>query len=149
MSDIAIKAGTGLSLGHRADLAGSSPARALAARQESFLDVIARGQPLGKQGTVAATGRDEERLAEARDAASQLVAITFVQPVLQQLRDSNDAAPPFAPTQGERQFRALLDAELAGEITRAAQFPLVDRLARDLLRLPPQPERMPGDGRTP
>lgn len=110
--------------------------RMLTGEQRTFMDVIGRGGLSNGSGAVPPE-------AEARDAAEQLVAITFVQPILQQLRDSNDAAPPFAPTQGERQFRALLDAELAREIASAAQFPLVDRLARDLLRLPPEPAVTP------
>ncbi|MCH8270387.1 MAG: hypothetical protein IH985_04145 [Planctomycetes bacterium] len=76
----------------------------------------------------------------AREAAEQLVAITFVRPILEQLRESNHAAPPFGPTSGEKQFRAFLDAKLADEITRAAQFSLVDRIASDLAREPVQPE---------
>ncbi len=70
----------------------------------------------------------------AREAAEQLVAIGLVQPVLKELRESNRASPPFAPSQGERQFRALMDAELAQRITRAAGFSLVERLAHDLLK---------------
>lgn len=70
---------------------------------------------------------------EALDAARQLVSITLVQPLLAQLRATSTAAPPFAPTPAERQFRAMSDAHLAQEIVKAARFPLVDRLARDML----------------
>lgn len=69
---------------------------------------------------------------EATNAARDLVAITLVEPLLEQLRESSQAAPPFAPSRGEKQFRAMLDANLAREITGAARFPLVERLARDL-----------------
>jgi Rod binding domain-containing protein len=71
---------------------------------------------------------------KARQAAEDFVAMAFVEPILEQIRETNQAAPPFAPTNGEKQFRAMLDATLAREITRAARFPLVDRLARDLRR---------------
>lgn len=67
-----------------------------------------------------------------RDAAEQLVAAVLVEPILKQLRETSQAAPPFAPTDGEKQFRSMLDARLAHEITSGARFPLVDRLARDL-----------------
>ena len=69
----------------------------------------------------------------ARDAAEQFVALTFVQPVLKELRESSQAAPPFAPGEGEKQFRALLDAELARRIVHKERYALVDRVARDLL----------------
>lgn len=69
---------------------------------------------------------------EAREAAADFVAMAFVEPILKQMRETSMAAPPFAPTNGEKQFRAMLDANFAREITRAARFPLIDRLARDL-----------------
>ena len=72
------------------------------------------------------------RAREAREAAEDFVSMTFIEPILARLRESSQAAPPFAPTNGEKQFRAMLDAGLARELTRAARFPLVERLARDL-----------------
>ena len=75
---------------------------------------------------------DDATHAPARDAAEQLVAAVLVEPILKQLRETSQAAPPFAPTDGEKQFRSMLDARLAHEITSGARFPLVDRLARDL-----------------
>jgi len=68
----------------------------------------------------------------ARDAAERFVAMALVHPLLKEFRESNQAAPPFAPTEAEKQFGALLDAELANRVVRAAGFPLVDRLAREL-----------------
>lgn len=89
---------------------------------------------------------------KARDAASDFVAQTLVLPVLAQMREMNDAADPFKPSSGEKQFGALLDQKLAKEITKASSFPLVDRLARDLLRsqgIQPRSEReLPADGIT-
>ena len=146
MSGIDLQSGLGSPLSamraeHPWRSAAAPADRMMTGDQRSFMDVIGRG---GLSAPGSGAGSAE---ADARDAAEQLVAITFVQPVLQQLRESDGAAPPFAPTQGERQFRALLDAELAREITSAAQFPLVDRLARDLLRLPPEPALAPDIGR--
>ena len=69
----------------------------------------------------------------ARQAAEQFVAIALVQPVLKQFRESSTAAPPFAPTQAEKQFQSLADAQLAERLVRAQNFPLVDRLAQTLL----------------
>ena len=71
---------------------------------------------------------------EARTAAEQFVATSLVLPVLAHMREHNNAAPPFAPTQAERHFGAMLDGELADRIVKAANFPIVDRLARDLQR---------------
>lgn len=69
---------------------------------------------------------------DPRQAAEQLVAMVLVEPVLERVRESSEAAPPFRANEAEKQFRALMDARLAQEIVRSANFPLVDRLARDL-----------------
>lgn len=70
----------------------------------------------------------DTKRAEAQAAAEGLVATSFIKPILTQVRESNNAPPPFGPTQAEKQFGSLLDNELADEIVRAAQFPLVDKL---------------------
>lgn len=72
--------------------------------------------------------------AAARRAAEEFVASALITPVLKALREQNSAAPPFAPGDGERLFGPLLDEEIAFRISRAERFPLVDRLARDLLK---------------
>lgn len=69
---------------------------------------------------------------KARETAEQLVAVVLVQPILKQLRESNQAAEPFKPTRGEQQFQGMLDAKLAQQITQSARFPLVERLTRDM-----------------
>lgn len=80
----------------------------------------------------------EAKREEARAAAEGLVATSFIKPILSQIRESNNAAPPFGPTQAEKQFGSLLDNQLADEIARAAQFPIVDRLVEQFTRhLPP------------
>lgn len=81
----------------------------------------------------------ETKRDEARVAAEGLVATSFIKPILSQIRESNNAAPPFAPTQAEKQFGSLLDNQLADEIARASQFPIVDRLVEQFTRhLPPR-----------
>ncbi|MEM1331347.1 MAG: hypothetical protein AAGG07_12385 [Planctomycetota bacterium] len=99
--------------------------------QRSFAESLAIAQrgPLGN--TASAQQGDEQR---AREAAERFVAMTFVEPVLASLRDSNSAAEPFKPNQAEKQFRGMLDNQLAERVVSAADFPLVDRLASDLLR---------------
>tara|TARA_R110000782_G_scaffold13976_14_gene40993 strand:+ start:1470 stop:1862 length:393 start_codon:yes stop_codon:yes gene_type:complete len=98
--------------------------------QRSFADAL--GDARRSQGFEAREGRTEEE--KAREAAEMLVSTTLIVPVLKQLRESNNAAEPFAPTQGEKQFGALLDHRLAYDIVKASNFPMVDRLARDLLK---------------
>jgi hypothetical protein len=94
-------------------------------RHASFADALGR----------AARGpREEDPEVLARRGAEQLVANAFVRPLLSQLREGAMAAPPFAPTQGEKQFRALADAKLADDIVHSARLPIVDRIANDLLR---------------
>jgi hypothetical protein len=68
----------------------------------------------------------------AEEAARQLVAVALVQPALKQIREGTWAAPPFAPGAGEKQFRALMDAELAQDLVNHSRWPLVERLARDV-----------------
>ncbi len=71
---------------------------------------------------------------DARKAAEGLVSTTFIEPILKQVRESNDAPPPFGPGKGEKQFGAILDTKLADQIVHAANFPLVERIAAQLMR---------------
>lgn len=95
-------------------------------RTRSFVDALQQ----------ASTETDtEKRLdAEARATAEEFVAVALVQPLLAQLRSSNNAWGPFKPGAHEKQFGAMLDAEYASRIARASGYPLVDSLARDLRR---------------
>ena len=89
-------------------------------RQRDFSAVISRDQiEPGSTGS-------------ARQAAEDFVAMAFVEPLLAQLRESNNAAPPFAPGAGERQFGEIMDQVLSRQIVRASSFPLVDRLEADM-----------------
>jgi len=71
---------------------------------------------------------------EATRIARDLVAVSLVQPLLKEWREAEQSPPPFGPGQAEKQFRAMQDANLAQELTRAQRFPLVERLTRDLRR---------------
>jgi hypothetical protein len=103
------------------------PLPSLQRQQLDFTSVMARAQK-GEQ-------MDDERA--AREAASDFVAAAFIEPLLKQMRESNDAAPPFAPGPAEKQFRGLMDAQLARQVSRGAHFPLVDAVAQKLLGLKP------------
>lgn len=89
-------------------------------RQRDFSSVIARDQ-----------GNDTTS-APARKAAEDFVSMAFVQPLLAQLRETNNAAQPFAPGPAERQFGEIMDQVLSKQIVRASSFPLVDRIESDL-----------------
>ncbi len=97
-------------------------------RQRLFLDSTARGGPDLTQSPEAI----------ARKTAQDFVAVAFIEPILKQMRESNNAAPPFNPGVGEKQFRGIADAQVARQIAQATRFGLVDHLARHLLRQPQQ-----------
>ncbi len=93
--------------------------------RELFSSVIARAS--------RAPGASKE--ADARTAAEGLVSTALVQPIFKQLRESASAAPPpFGPGPGERSFRGMLDTTMAQKLVTSQNWPLVDRLARDLLK---------------
>jgi Rod binding domain-containing protein len=54
--------------------------------------------------------------------------------VLAQLRETNGAAEPFAPSRHERHFSAMLDAAVSREIVGASGWGLVDRIETTLAR---------------
>lgn len=70
----------------------------------------------------------------ASEAAQKLVSSTLVEPILKQLRETNNAAAPFGPTDAEKQFGPILDGQLAEKIVTAADFPLVERIKQDLMK---------------
>ena len=99
------------------------PALGLRSDQRSFAEVLS----IADRGPLAPS-------TDPREVAETFVAVALVQPLLAEARKSSWAAEPFAPSDAEKQFGALMDAHVAREITRAARFPLVDRLAHDMLR---------------
>jgi Rod binding domain-containing protein len=105
--------------------------------QELFSQVISR----------AKANPDETPEQKARGAAQQLVATALVQPVLKQLRESNNAAPPFAPNEAERTFRSLSDAALAQRMVGSEHWELVNVLARRMLtKMGTRAESAPAQG---
>ena len=84
----------------------------------AFADTLAR--------TLKETGDGAD---PARWAAAQLVASSFIMPVLASMQDSPFLDPPFAPGPAEKRFTHLLHQQLADQITAAANFPLVDMIA--------------------
>lgn len=108
---------------------------ALSERQGDFAAIISRAQGRAGNGPEA-----------AREAAQQFVAVALVQPLLAQLRATNQAAAPFAPSNAEKQFRGMMDAQRSQEMVRAANFPVVDAVARSLMRAA-SGRKGPGEGK--
>ena len=115
-----------------------SPADALSVARRADLHAPSiRRHPVDSAAFVTAMERaraKQTREEEARGAAEDFIAAAMIEPVLKQLRTTNQAAPPFAPSDGEKKFGALLDTEVAKRIVRSGRFPLVDRVASDLLK---------------
>lgn len=96
--------------------------RGSSAEQRSFSQIMATGNRL--------RGASEEDAAQ--EAAQGLVAVTLIEPILREARESRSTEPPFGLTEGEKQFGALMDARTAERIVQAWDMPLVNRLARQM-----------------
>lgn len=94
---------------------------------------------LNSIGVFKLDANEVDPIAKARSAAEGLVSTTFIEPILKQVRESNNTPPPFGPSSAEKQFSALLDTKLADEIVHAANFPLVERISKQLLSNMPTP----------
>lgn len=120
----------------------SAPARdpfsRLRERQTGFADILA-GASANRAGQGGRAGLSRP---DARTAAEDFVAVAFVAPILKSLRENDHTPAPFAPSAGEKQFRSLVDQQIARQVVHAQRFGLVDRIARDLTgsRTPPTPQ---------
>lgn len=76
----------------------------------------------------------QEPTDKTRKAAQDFVALAFVQPILKQLRESNQAAAPFAATSAQKSFQGMLDGVLSRKITQGSNWALVDKVADRMLR---------------
>jgi Rod binding domain-containing protein len=95
--------------------------------QASFASVLSRAQ--------AGPGKNSQTPEQkAREAAEQLVATALVQPVLKQLRETNNAAEPFKPNSAERSFGQMMDTALSQRIVGSKSWALVDRVAATLMK---------------
>lgn len=75
----------------------------------------------------------DEAYQKTHEAAEELVSGALVKPILAELRETNQAAPPFAPGRWEKTFGPLLDEEISARIVRSSRFPLVETMTRQLL----------------
>jgi Rod binding domain-containing protein len=65
--------------------------------------------------------------------AEELVSGAFVRPVLAKMRETNQAAPPFAPGRWEKTFGPMMDEQISKNIVESSRFPLVDTLTEQLM----------------
>lgn len=112
----------------------NSPFAVRAARAERPSSVQRSLDPLGFAGALSEATERQTDAERAREGAEELIAIALIQPTLKSLRDSNNAAPPFAPGDTEKTFGAYYDAEVSRRIVQASSFPLVDAVADRLTR---------------
>ncbi len=128
-----------------ASIDGQPPKLGSTERALEFAPLLAEGIAKQRSSTDLFTGaemnaavaHDDSQAGKtdrARQAAEKLVATTLVEPILKQLRETNNAAPPFGPTKAEKQFGSFLDASLSQQIVSSAQFPLVKRIQQDLIK---------------
>lgn len=113
------------------NLIPATSAATLTVTQPVPADAGGRGDPAAFASTLAS---EKSKYSEAKTAAEQLVATTFVMPMLKRFRESNNAAAPFAPTSAEKSLRGLADTALAENIVRKSNWPLVEQLAQRMLR---------------
>ena len=78
--------------------------------------------------------RLEQREAEAREAAQDMVAVTLLMPLLKQVRNDPFRSDLFHGGQGEEAFGAQLDQQIAQSMSRSMKFPLTDAITRHLTR---------------
>ncbi|MBX3324012.1 MAG: hypothetical protein KF757_13605 [Phycisphaeraceae bacterium] len=100
--------------------------------QRTFANILNTANRSAPQSQ-SLTAPQQTTLADAQNAAAQLVSITFVEPILKEAREARSTEPPFGQTPAERQFGSLLDAQTAQRIVSNWNLPLVDRIARDII----------------
>lgn len=96
--------------------------------QRSFEKAMGRATTSANATTSA--GATPNRQDEARAAAEELVSRALVQPILAKWREARDAAPPFGPSETERAFGSIMDAQFADRLTKGGNWGLVDAVAR-------------------
>ena len=101
-------------------------------RQQEFARLLGRAvdAPASDGSEPAAAPDAAGNRQDRRRAAQDLVSIALVQPILKQLRQSNNAAAPFAPGPMEKQFGTFLDAQYANSLVKSGNFCLVSAVQR-------------------
>jgi len=81
-----------------------------------------------------AVGGDQKTQQTPRQAAEEFISMALVQPILAQLRETNQATGPFAPGAVEKRFGPMLDAEISHRMVKSTGWGLVDAVAERLDR---------------
>jgi hypothetical protein len=123
-----------------ADAAASSGpgsgSRANSAAQAASIDPFGMEAALRSGAPRPPAGVDPELWNTAREQAGELVAMTFVQPMLGELRSNSQAWGPFKPGVWEERLGPVLDAEVAKNVVSASSWGLVDKLAAKFVNRP-------------
>ena len=85
---------------------------------------------------------DPERAETLRTASQQLVATTFIQPMLARMREDPFKSDLFHGGQAEEVFGQQLDTLLAERIVSRADFSIVDAVYRAIADRAPNPQGM-------
>jgi len=81
-------------------------------------------------------GVSDDTWSEARQQAGELVALSLVQPILAEMRETNQAWGPFAPGAWEKRLGPILDAAVAKDVVSSSSWGLIDQLASRFLGSP-------------
>ncbi|MEM8834736.1 MAG: hypothetical protein AAGD00_02840 [Planctomycetota bacterium] len=92
----------------------------------------AQAEPGGFEAALDKARRGESSEDALRADAERFIAGALVYPVLKQLRETNNAAAPFAPGEAEKSFGWMFDQYIADEIVSSQNFPLVDAVMRTI-----------------
>ncbi len=93
---------------------------------------------IGVLATLALVGYQRHLRSGRLVAAQEFVSVALVQPILKQMRQANQAPPPFGPGEGEKNFAHLADAQIARRIVESSNFGVVNAVEHQLLaRLSP------------
>lgn len=113
-------------LGRRTDAGLSARDAARLDDQQLFASVLQRAR---QDSAMSKQASDNPRA-----AAEGFVSIALVEPILKKLRESNQAAQPFAPGQVEKSFRGMLDRTLSQRIVQSGNWSLVTKVEESIAR---------------
>ncbi len=100
---------------------------------EAFAQQLKHAQAsAGDASALTGGGLSPERAETLRTAAEQLVATTFVQPMLAKMREDPFKSDLFHGGQAEEVFGQQLDTLLAERVTSRADFSIVDAVYRSI-----------------
>ena len=93
---------------------------------------VARDEPAEVERRLIEAGH-EETVRKAGEAAAQLVASTFIIPLLAAMRESPFQTERFGPTMTERRMGPVLDQQVADRIVQRSNFPIVSAVKDSIL----------------